>query len=112
MVALPDAQPPIQPLALPAVMDLAAAGPLHAGVLARLGGSLEVDASEVRRLGGQCLQVLLAAQARWSADGAAFRVLDASPELVEGLELLGARALLADPSPTHAGADAPAELTA
>ncbi len=106
-----------RPLALPAVMDLAAAGPLHAGLLLRLGAPLEVDASEVRRLGGLCLQVLLAARARWSADGAPFHVSNPSPEFAEGLALFGARALLAgeastDPVPTDAGADAPAELTA
>ena len=99
------------PLSLPAVLDLAAAGPLHAGLLARLGGPVEVDASEVRRLGGQCLQVLLAARTHWASDGAAFQVLNPSPEFTEGLELLGAA--FTSPSPfVQPGADAPAELTA
>ena len=122
----------VAPLPLPAVLDLAAAGPLHAALLARLGGPVKIDAGEVRRLGGQCLQVLLAAQTRWAADGAAFDVLNPSPEFAEGLELLGATRLAVavgapgasdddgfgfqpltfQPPSLQLGADAPAELTA
>ena len=87
------------PLVLPAVLDLAAAGPLLAAFQSRLGAPLEVDAGEVRRLGGQCLQVLIAARRRWDADGAAFAVTRASPAFAEAAALFGAQAALAlDPA--------------
>ena len=48
-----------------------------------------VDASQVERLGGQCLQVLLSAVASWSHDGCALTFINESQEFVEGLKLLG-----------------------
>ena len=42
-------------------LDLSAAGPLAASLLRRRGSPLALDGSAVERLGGQCLQVLLAA---------------------------------------------------
>jgi chemotaxis protein CheX len=79
-----------EPLPLPAVMDLKAAAPLRAALLDRRGGALELDGSEVERIGGLCLQVLLAAETTWRADGHAFAVIRPSPALEEGLRLLGA----------------------
>ena len=55
-------------VALPAVLDIRAAGPLKAELLALRGQPVTLDASAVQRLGGLCLQVLLSARATWAAD--------------------------------------------
>ena len=70
-------------------LDLTAAGPLAAGLLAARGGPVTLDASAVRRLGAQCLQVLLAARAAWAADGHPWQVTNASPEFVDAAALMG-----------------------
>ncbi len=78
---------------LPAVLDLNAAAPLKAELLALRGGAVELDASEVRRLGGLCLQVLLAARATWAADGSELRFAAASDSFQDAWTLFGAPAL-------------------
>jgi chemotaxis protein CheX len=75
---------------LPEVLDMRAAAPLAAELLERRGRDVDLDASGVRRLGAQCLQVLLAARSSWESDGAAFHVVLPSSGFVEGLALLGA----------------------
>lgn len=75
--------------ALPEVLDLRAAGPLAQALRARRGQDLDVDASEVRRLGGLALQVLLAARNAWAEDGRMLALSNPSPAFVEGLERLG-----------------------
>jgi chemotaxis protein CheX len=72
------------------VLDLNAAAPLAAELLALRGRDVLVDASAVDRLGAQCLQVLLAARATWAADGAAFELGSPSDEFAATLALLGA----------------------
>ena len=79
---------------LPEVLDLRAAAPLAAELAARRGLDTELDASRVRKLGGQCLQVLLSAQACWQAEGRRFRVLAPSSDFADGVALLGASSLL------------------
>ncbi len=76
-------------LTLDDILDLKAAKPLAESLLARRGADLDVDASNVRRLGGLCLQVLLSAVATWSADGKALAFLNPAPAFVESLERLG-----------------------
>ncbi|WP_296600357.1 STAS domain-containing protein [Phenylobacterium sp.] len=71
-------------------LDMTAAGPLHKELLGRRGKPVTLDASQVRRLGGQCLQVLLSAQSTWAADGADFQIVNPSPEFADGLALMGA----------------------
>jgi len=56
-------------LKLPAVLDIQAAEPLRTQLLALRGQSVIVDGSAVERLGGLCLQVLIAAQKTWAGDG-------------------------------------------
>ena len=81
---------PAAAVRLPARLDLNAAGPL-AEQLSRLRRrAVVIDASEVERLGGLCLQVLLSARAAWAADGAAFEVGNRSPAFQEDLVLFGA----------------------
>jgi chemotaxis protein CheX len=78
-----------QTLQLPPVMDLTAAAPLAERFLSMRGSDLSIDASEVVRLGGQCLQVLLAAHKTWHADGAKLEVLHPSQDFIEALRHLG-----------------------
>jgi chemotaxis protein CheX len=83
-------------LALPAHLDLVAAAPLRSEILARRGQPLDLDGAAVQRLGGLCLQVLLAARAAWSADNQPFRLLTPSSALKEAISTLGAEAALID----------------
>lgn len=76
-------------LQLPEVLDLRAAAPLAQTFLARRGAELSVDASSVRRVGAQCLQVLVAAAATWKADGVCLRLEKPTEEFLEGSRLLG-----------------------
>jgi chemotaxis protein CheX len=92
---VPRRNPP--PIVLAEALDLPAAAPLAADLLARRGQDLSLDASNVRRLGGQCLQVLLAARATWQADGQMFRIITASSDFAEGSALLGAGDLALHP---------------
>ncbi len=85
------------PARLPPVLDLTAAAPLATLLLARRGAPLTVDGSAVERLGGQCLQVLLAAHKTWEADGQDFHLVSPSAALAEAIALFGAKDL-ADPS--------------
>ncbi len=84
---------------LPSLLDLKAAGGLLADLTARRGQDLVLDAGQVSRLGGQCLQVLLSAKATWAEDGHDFSIADASPDFLDGLALLGADSLF---EPLHA----------
>ncbi len=87
------------PIVLAETLDLLAATPLATALLAKRGQDVVLDGTAVRRLGGQCLQVLLAARASWQADGRSFRVAGVSPEFAHGLALFGA----ADLCPTRRG---------
>jgi chemotaxis protein CheX len=78
-------------------LDVTAAAPLHRDLLARRGQPVILDASQVRRIGGQCLQVLLSAEATWAADGEAFTIVDPTDELTDGLTLMGSPDLVAAP---------------
>lgn len=78
-------------LQLPEILDLTAAAPLAQTFLSRRGSELSVDASQVRRIGAQCLQVLLAAAATWKVDGVRLCLERPSNEFLEGSQLLGIR---------------------
>ena len=86
-------------LRLEPVLDLKAAGPLKEAFLAMRGQPVEVDASGVQRLGGLCLQVLLSARRTWAADGADFRIADASTAFAETMTLFGAEARMGATNP-------------
>src|SRR4051794_23952416 len=81
--------PAAAPLVLAECLDLTAAAPLAANLLAARGGPATLDASGVQRLGAQCLQVLLAARALWSSDGQPWRLIGASPEFADAAALMG-----------------------
>ena len=76
-------------LQLAEILDRAAATPLLGELTARRGHALTVDASAVRRVGGQCLQVLMSAAATWSQDAVTFAVTSASPEFIAGVRQFG-----------------------
>jgi chemotaxis protein CheX len=78
-------------LQLPSILDVKAAAALQQQFLERRGTALQVDASHVERLGGLCLQVLLAAQAAWAADGESLDYDRPSPELLAGLGGFGVK---------------------
>jgi chemotaxis protein CheX len=79
---------------LSASLDLKAAAPLLQSLLAARGQDLVVEAGEVARLGGQCLQVLLSARQTWARDGHAFEIRDPSPAFQDAAALMGAGDLL------------------
>lgn len=72
------------------ILDLAAATPLWSSLCDARGAPLHLDASEVERIGGLCLQVLLAAQAQWRADGVEFSIVSPSAAFSDGLRLMAA----------------------
>jgi chemotaxis protein CheX len=76
-------------LTLPEVLDLKAATKLATDLISLRKQELAIDASQVRRLGGQCLQVLLSARSTWEFDGVPLHLADPSSAFVEGLEHLG-----------------------
>ena len=82
-----DSNPRI--LKLPEVLDLNAASRLHEQVLAHKGEDIDIDASEVTRVGAQCVQVLLSAALSWRSDEQSLKVGKASDAFVKTLQLLG-----------------------
>ena len=58
-------------------------------MLAHKGEDIDIDASDVNRVGAQCIQVLLAAAKSWRAEDQHFKVEPASEVFVKTLQLLG-----------------------
>jgi chemotaxis protein CheX len=83
-------------LVLDPVLDLKASGPLRVALLERRGRPLSVDASGVERLGGLCLQVLLAADRTWAEDACAFDIAARSTAFDDALAQFGASEMLGD----------------
>ncbi|MES1200258.1 MAG: STAS domain-containing protein [Pseudomonadota bacterium] len=81
-------------LCLPAMLDLKAAAALRQELHTHEGAALDVDASKVERVGGLCLQVLIAAAAAWRQAGRAFRIQNPSLAFADDVALLGATQLL------------------
>jgi len=76
-------------ISLSPVLDLNAAGPLRGILLERRGERVSLDASGVRRLGGLCLQVLLAGAKTWADDGQTFEIAPRSLAFDEALAQFG-----------------------
>lgn len=74
---------------LPNELDIKAAGPLAAELLAARGKDLALNASQIERVGGQCLQVLLSAAATWAADGAELTIEEPSLAFVDAIQTAG-----------------------
>lgn len=79
-------------LQLEPVLDLGAAERLHAQLSGLRGQPLDIDASQVERLGGLCLQVLISARDTWHADGQPARVSQPSPAFEDAWALFAAPA--------------------
>jgi chemotaxis protein CheX len=84
-----DPHAPFPTFALAEVLDLKAAAPLASSLLTHRGHELAIDTSRVRRLGGQCLQILLSAQSTWQADEVSLEFINPSSEFIEALESFG-----------------------
>jgi chemotaxis protein CheX len=84
-----ESHAPFPTLQLAEVLDLKAATPLASSLLAHRGSELAVDTSQVRRLGGQCLQILLSARYTWNADEVSLEFINPSSEFIEALEGFG-----------------------
>jgi chemotaxis protein CheX len=80
--------PPV--VRLPEVLDADGATRLAGEILGLRGQPLAVDASAVRRIGAQGLQLLLAARKTWAADGVTLTVYAASPAFEEAMRLFDA----------------------
>ena len=78
-------------------LDLNAAEPLRQALAEQRGHPVALDGSQVARLGGLCLQVLVSAYKTWLEDGQEFRLERCSPDLVDQLRLFGSQDLCADP---------------
>lgn len=76
-------------VSLSPVLDLQAAEPLRAELMALRGRPLTVDASQVTRLGGLCLQVLMSARKMWAEDGLNLTVEQQSSVFSEQLAAFG-----------------------
>jgi chemotaxis protein CheX len=77
-------------LSLPQALDVQTAQPLIDQLCALRGAALTLDASQVRRLGGLGLQVLLSARASWAADGESLDIDSPSEAFEEAWTLYGA----------------------
>ncbi|MEM1429508.1 MAG: STAS domain-containing protein [Pseudomonadota bacterium] len=79
----------VESYALPAKLDLSAAGALARDLLARRGTALTLDASGVTHIGTPGLQVLLSACKTWEADAAQLTLTNFSASLAEQLAPMG-----------------------
>ena len=74
-------------------LDLKAASSLQSELLAQRHGPVLIDGSQVQRLSGLCLQVLLSAKSTWAGDGERMSFQNLSPALSDALRLFGAKDL-------------------
>ena len=79
------------------VLDLQAVEPLRAELMSLRGRPLEIDASQVNRLGGLCLQVLMSARKIWAEDGVTLTVNQPSQAFSEQLTAFGEPELHCEP---------------
>lgn len=82
---------------LAAVLDIRAAEPLKADLLALRGQPVVLDVSNVERLGGLCLQVLLSARRTWAADGHALTLTGDAAAFSDQWAAFGATPFASDP---------------
>jgi chemotaxis protein CheX len=82
-----------QSITLAENLDLKAASALQNELLAQRHGPVLIDGSQVQRLSGLCLQVLLSAKATWAGDGESLSFNNLSPALRDALQLFGAEDL-------------------
>ncbi len=83
--------------ALPASLDTRAAPALHEALLSFDGHALTLDGSQVENLGGQCLQILLAAHEAWAKHETPFAIESPSDALAAQWSAFGAPPHLLSP---------------
>lgn len=88
-------------VSLAPTLDLQAAEPLRAELMALRGRPLVVDGSQVARLGGLCLQVLLSARRTWAEDGLALSLDKPSQAFVDQVAAFGGPELHFEPEGVH-----------
>jgi chemotaxis protein CheX len=71
------------------ILDIRAASPLAGELINARGRNVTIDASNVQKLGAQCVQVLLSARSTWTTDGYSLVVADASEPFLDALSTLG-----------------------
>ena len=76
-------------MTLPSELDIKAAAPLAAEFIAARGADLSLNASQVERIGAQCIQVLLSAAATWNADGMELTLEEPSPAFSDAVRIAG-----------------------
>lgn len=75
---------------LPASLDTRAAPALHETLTGFDGQPLTLDGSQVESLGGQCLQILLAAHETWGKNEVPFAIENSSDALTAQWSAFGA----------------------
>ena len=83
-------------LTLAPTLDLNASVALKASLTEHRGEDLPLAARVVPRLGGLCLQLLLAARRAWAEDGHGFAIAPRSEAFTAAIELYGATSRFAD----------------
>ena len=71
------------------ILDITEVTPLTGELLKLRGSETRIDASGVRRMGGQCLQALLCGAATSTQDGTHFEIIHASDEFIQSIEAYG-----------------------
>ena len=79
-------------------LDFRAAGPLRDQFLAQRGKAIEIDGADVQRIGGQCIQVIAAAQRTWMQDGIDFALTNPSDEMLRALGHVGMDSYFTEPA--------------
>jgi chemotaxis protein CheX len=74
---------------LPDCLDADAAPALKDTFLQKRGAPISVDAGQVRRLGAQSLQILIAAARTWQTDNQPYRLTNPSAEFLDTMALAG-----------------------
>jgi chemotaxis protein CheX len=83
-------------LCLDEMLNLSAARPLAEALVSARGSDLNVSVANVRLLGAQCGQILVASLAAWRADGHTLKIVDATATFDEGVQLLGLDTFFSD----------------
>ncbi len=76
-------------ITLPTELDIKAAIPLATELTAARGKDLALNASQIEKVGAQCLQVLLSAATTWEADGMELTVEEPSPAFSDAIQTAG-----------------------
>ncbi|WP_268839399.1 STAS domain-containing protein [Rhabdonatronobacter sediminivivens] len=75
---------------LPEILDLGGATRVAAQLRELRGQDVQIEAGDLQRLSGIGLEMLVAAQMQWRADGKAFSIANWSEDTIRTLTLLGA----------------------